>query len=379
MRDGDAIERAARRAVAVFGEVHGAESWVLPELAVERRGRDVVVRLGPREIVGRLSAHPLLAGRVWAEVLAPGYPQPFSQWLPGTDPQDWDRSARAEPGRIWVREDLLAEDLMGAGLAFLEAGEQEEGRLCLRRSMRGCPTEPRATGAPESAVSHLEEPVARIRAALAWGETLAARLPPDLNDDALRRTQAEEVTARRSRWGLEGAIRAVVLPFHAHADPIERAGAAAALVSIYEEIAASDPARLHRLSGTALLALLRDGEPWVREPAFDAALVLAHRLRRDRLYGLAAPILDELLAEGVARRELLAWRFECRLGIGDPAGAEADWAEVEALRDLPPHRAVEVGPGRYDRGPDWTELLQVARARAREPRPVKPGPRRPRS
>ena len=95
----DAFERAARRALEVFREIHGAEGWCLPEVSVARRGRDVAVRLGSREIVGRLSAHPLLAGRVWAEVLAPGYPRPFSQWLPGTDPQDWDRSARAEPRR----------------------------------------------------------------------------------------------------------------------------------------------------------------------------------------------------------------------------------------------------------------------------------------
>lgn len=370
----DAFEPAARRVLAVFREIHGAEGWCLPEVSVGRRGRDVAVRLGSREIVGRLSAHSLLAGRVWAEILAPGYPRPFSQWLPGTDPQDWDRSARAEPGRIWARENLVAEDLFAAGLAFLELGEPEEGRLCLRRALRGCPTEPRGTEAPESAVSHLEEPVAQMRAALAWRESLEARLPVDLRDAALRRTQAEEVTATKSRWGLEGAVRAVVLPFHAHADPVERAGAAAALDSICEEIAASDPARLHRLSGAALLALLRDDEPWVREPALEAALVLAHRLKRDRRYEPALPLLDELLAEGVARRELLAWRFECRLGTGDPAGAEADWAEVEALRDLPPHRAIEVRPGRYDRDPAWSEFRLAAEARARAPRPAKPPP-----
>lgn len=378
MDDGDPIERAVLRATAVFREVHGTPSWLLPEASAERRGRDVVVRLGSREIVGRLSAHPLLAGRVWAEALAPGYPRPFSQWLPGTDPQDWDRSARAEPGRIWAREDLLAEDLVDAGLAFLELGEPEEGRLCLRRAMRGCPTEPRDTEAPESAVSHLGGPIERMRAALAWRDSLEARLPQDLRDDALRRTQAEEVAARKSRWGLEGAIRAVVLPFHAHPDPIERAGAAAALLSICEEIAASDPARLYRLAGAALLALLRDDEPWVREPALDAALVLAHRLKRDRLYEAAAPLLDELLCEGVARRELLAWRFECRLCTGDPAGAAADWTEVERLRELPPHRAIEVRPGRYDRDPAWSELRHAAEARAEEPRPEKGRRRRPR-
>jgi hypothetical protein len=370
------ITTAVQRALAVYGEVHDLDLERLPRLRVTRRGRDVTVHVGGVAIRGRLSGHALLAGRVWGALLGPPEVQPLSLWLPGTDPQDHDGTARAEPGVIWQRENLLADVMQSAALAFLKAGQRQEARLCLRRSRRGSPAEPSDTEPLMPAAEVAADPAGAMRKAMAVRDARASRVPAKLGEDAERLTLAEEATSRKARWGLEGAVRAAVLPFAKHKDPVERAGAAAALGSICEQISGSDPARLHRLAGPALLALLADDEPWVREPALHAALTLAHRLRRYRLHALALPFVEAGLAEGVARREMLAWRFEARLAASDADGAAADWAVVEAMADLPPHRAIEVEPGHYDRTPAWSEFRAAAVARAHEPPRQRPRGRR---
>lgn len=355
-----ALQRAVETLKETLHEKSGLPNLPLPHLRPVFDGPDVHVQVAGRTIAGRLSGHRVLASEILGALMGVPDEPHFRCWLPSLRAGGRRRFPSLHPGDLWAREALLAEPMRDAGLAWLAAGEEQEGLLCLRRVARGSPEHPSRVETPWD--PRAPDAAVELQRVLNFTGRLLAPVPAPLRESSARPvTHADEAVRGRGK-ALTTAITAVS-PFATHPDPIERAATAEKLGGILAEInlGRTDPVPASARAGAVLEPLLED-VPFVQEPAFNALTVVAERLHGAGRYREALPWLDRAVETGLLLRENLAMRFEARWACGDRAGAEADWRRATALQAVWPPGGIRIEDDAYDESPEAGR----ARARAEE-------------
>jgi len=278
----------------------------IPSFAVTRTGPELAVTFDvnnlPVTVTGCLSAYMLLASAIVDRYLETG----FDGWMPVGG------ATFAEN----VMERMVA-PFVEAALFLHEAGEEQEGELCLRRVIWGLSnTEANRYILRKAHVSVPSAVLQRVRKQAAIREELPKRTTP-----------------------LAGARR--VGPWLENNDPVERTTAAGLLEDVFSAAANENRLKICEATRDSLIAALADNHSIVREAALHALNKLAERVYFIRAYPEVLPILDRLIETGINPGRHLLWRWETRLALEHPE-AENDLARAKRLTYLPSLRIDEV-------------------------------------
>jgi hypothetical protein len=323
------LESATRLALLAYRDACLDPEWALPAHGWERRGPDLVLRIGAESVNGRLSGWVHLAGAFWALAAAPilgaRYPRLIPNLtLPGTS--RWSAVSEVErPIRPMVAR---------AAAALAELDEKAEAVHCLRRFFGSLADRDRLSGDPAlGPLQALREPLRRPNK---W-----TRYFP-------------HSTGYRERF--EGFAAWLSDP-----DPIERAEGLAQLEwwLMYH----GDEGRslaIDALVGGAVADNLSDPEPWVREAAAACASRLGMLLWEDRAHPEAIPRLEAAVAAGEGLAVNLVRLYEARLATEDRAGAEEAWRRQQPLARLWSRQLIHANF--FDRGsPEDARAAALAR------------------
>ncbi len=319
-------------ALAVYGKERFPDHPPIENIELSVEGPDLIVELPgtdgqpQRTVRGRLSAPLLLAAEVW------GF---HSGRLHGS-------RAMLEPpiGQNGDVEELTDREarraLSRAGLAWIEAGERQEGLFCLRR------------GLDVSALSMT-------------GTESEQRLLEQIEDEINPSSELDQATSASTT---PNALAKKAAPFADHEDPYERWCCAQKLHSALWHLSSSNRLIFNQHAGPALLKLAQDPVPAVREEGLRGLDYLTWKLWCHGAYPEILPHLAVLM-EAEFHTDIQAWRlWEACLAEGDEAAAEAAWSTLSKVAEA--DQTVRLAANFFEHG-DWTDarivgLGRVARA-----------------
>ena len=315
--------------LAAYGKERFPEHPPIEDVDLRVEGPDLIVELPradgqpPHTVRGRLSAPLLLAAEVWGfhagrlhgsrAMLEPAIGQN------GDIEELTDREARRAIGR--------------AGLAWIEAGERQEGLFCLRRGLG-------------------------VTAMSITGTESEQRLLEEIEDEVYADTELDEATARSTT---PNALAKKAAPFADHEDPYERWSCAKKLHTGLWHLSSSNRLIFNQHAGPALLKLAQDPLPAVREQGLRALDFLTWKLWCHAAYPEIQPYLAVLI-EAELHTDIQAWRlWEACLAEDDEAGAEAALSTLAEVAEQ--DSTVRLAANFFEHG-DWTDARIVGLGRA---------------
>ena len=312
--------------LAHYGEARFPDQAPIEAFELDVEGPSVIVSLRAGTVRGRISAPMLLAAEVWGFHV--GRLHGSRAMLEPAISQNGDVEE--------ILDRTVGRALSRAGLAWIDAGQRQEGLFCLARGL----------GASGLLIDGPESEKQRLEA---------------LEDEIFVESELDDVVSRSTT---PNALAKRAAPFAEHGDPFVRWSCARTLISGLWHLSSSNRLTFNRHIGPALQLLAQDPVPAVREDGLRALDYLTWKLWCKAAYAEILPHL-EVLIDAEFHTDLQLWRvWEARLAEGDDAGAEAAWQTLGEIGD--PGQTVRLAANAFEYG-DWTDarivgLGRVARA-----------------